>query len=180
MVQAWYQGGISVFDFTDPAKPVEIAYFDRGPVDPAKLTLGGFWSAYWYNGQIYGSEIGRGFDVLRLTPSEHITQNELDAAGLVRFAEFNPQLQTKLAWPAHVSVARAYLDQLARGNGLAAASVASARRDLDRADRLEGRRPPHRLRAARHPSRRRGRRRRRLGEGDGTGGVVRELGVGTR
>jgi hypothetical protein len=138
MVQAWYQGGISVFDFTDPAKPVEIAYFDRGPVDPAKLTLGGFWSAYWYNGQIYGSEIGRGFDVLRLKPSEHITQNELDAARLVRFAEFNPQLQTKLAWPAHVSVARAYLDQLARHNGLAAASVASARRDLDRAAGLEG------------------------------------------
>ena len=66
LVQAWYQGGISVMDFTDPANPTEIAYFDRGPIDPKVLVLGGDWSAYWYNGNIYGSEISRGLDVFEL------------------------------------------------------------------------------------------------------------------
>ena len=93
MVQAWYEGGTSVFDFTDPKKPVEIAYFDRGPMSAEQLTLGGYWSTYWYNGNIYGSEIGRGLDLFALTPSEHLTQNEIDAATLVRAERFNPQLQ---------------------------------------------------------------------------------------
>jgi hypothetical protein len=113
MVQAWYQGGVSVFDFTDPANPVEIAYFDRGPIGNG-LLLAGYWGTYWYNGHIYGSEIGRGLDVFRLLPSEQLTQNEIDAANLVRYDTFNPQLQPRAEWPARFEVARAYLDQLAR------------------------------------------------------------------
>ncbi|HEU4556281.1 MAG TPA: hypothetical protein VFS20_00480 [Longimicrobium sp.] len=137
MVQAWYQGGVSVFDFTNPGRPVELAFFDRGPM-AERLVLGGFWSAYWYNGHIYGSEIGRGLDVFRLTPSEHLSQNEIDAANLVRMQEFNPQMQTRLTWPAHFVVARAYVDQLARGNALQSAQIARIRRDLDRAERSRG------------------------------------------
>ncbi len=136
MVQAWYQGGISVFDFTDPAKPVEIAYFDRGPMSATRMMLGGHWSAYWYNGHIYASEIGRGLDVLRLTPNEHLSQNEIDAARTVRMDQFNPQLQTKIAWPASFVVARAYLDQLDRGRGLAATRSVRVAMELDRIERL--------------------------------------------
>jgi hypothetical protein len=117
-VQAWYQGGVSVFDFTDGANAFEIAYFDRGPVSATELWTGGYWSTYWYNGYIYGAEIIRGLDVLELTPGEHLTQNELDAAKLVRWEEFNPQMQPRMTWPAHPSVARAYVDQLARGGVL--------------------------------------------------------------
>ena len=115
MVQAWYSGGISVIDFTDSANPVEIAWFDRGPLSPDELYLGGYWSAYWHNGQIYGPEIVRGLDVLQLTASEHITENELAAANLIRFEEANPQLQESFQWPNEPVVARAYLDQLRRG-----------------------------------------------------------------
>ena len=138
MVQAWYQGGISVFDWTDPKAPKEIAFFDRGPMSATELALGGYWSAYWYNGQIVGSEIGRGLDVFRLTPSAALSQNEIDAAKLVTTAEFNPQLQTRVTWPAHVVVARAYLDQLARDDGLAAARRAAVERELARAEGLQG------------------------------------------
>jgi hypothetical protein len=123
MVQAWYQGGISVFDFTDPAKPVEIAYFDRGPLDEKQLITGGFWSAYWYNGRIYGAEIARGIDVFKLTPSEFLTKNEIDAALLVRADEFNAQEQPKVTWPASPVVARAYLDQLTRASAIQPARV---------------------------------------------------------
>jgi hypothetical protein len=137
MVQAWYQGGISVFDFTDPAKPVEIAFFDRGPMGDS-LALGGFWSAYWYNGYIYGSEIGRGLDVFRLTPSEHLSQNEIDAAKLVRLDRFNPQTQSRAVWPASVVVARAYLDQLVRNDGLRRSWASAVTRDLARAEGLRG------------------------------------------
>jgi hypothetical protein len=118
-VQAWYQGGLSVFDFTDAIRPVEIAFFDRGPIDAARLTLGGFWSTYWYNGYIYGSEIARGLDIFRLIPTEHLTQNEIDAALTVHFNELNVQSQPKFTWPARFVVARAYLDQLTRTQGLA-------------------------------------------------------------
>jgi hypothetical protein len=138
MVQAWYQGGISIVDFTDPKQPVELAYFDRGPMDANKLALGGFWSAYWYNGNIYGSEIGRGLDVLSLKPSEHLSQNEIDAAKLVQFERFNPQYQTKLVWPASFAVARAYLDQLGRNNGLSSSRAATVATQLDAAEKLEG------------------------------------------
>jgi hypothetical protein len=112
--QAWYQGGISLVDFTDSAAPVEIGYFDRGPISPSALVLGGFWSAYWYNGNIYGSEIARGFDVFGLTPSEHVSEAEIAAAGEVQLDEFNPQHQTTLDWEPSRAVARARFDQLAR------------------------------------------------------------------
>ncbi|HYE95983.1 MAG TPA: hypothetical protein VD962_07205 [Rubricoccaceae bacterium] len=98
MVQAWYQGGVSVFDFTDPSNPVEIAYFDRGPMDAEQLAMSGYWSAYWYNGHIYASEIGRGLDVFRLTPSEHLSADEIAAAEAVRMDVFNPQTQTRVTW----------------------------------------------------------------------------------
>lgn len=136
MVQGWYQGGISVFDFTDSARPVEIAFFDRGPIDAAQLITGGFWSAYWYNGSIYGSEIARGVDVFRLTPSEHLSQNEIDAAKLIRSDEFNAQLQRKIAWPAASVVARAYVDQLTRSKGIQAARASAVKAALDRADKV--------------------------------------------
>jgi hypothetical protein len=136
MVQGWYQGGVSVFDFTDSAKPVEIAFFDRGPIDAKQLITGGFWSAYWYNGHIYGSEIARGVDVFRLTPSEYLSQNEIDAASLIRLDEFNAQEQSKIVWPATSVVARAYLDQLTRGNGIQPERARAVKVALDRADGL--------------------------------------------
>jgi hypothetical protein len=131
-VQSWYQGGISVFDFTDPANPFEVAYFDRGPISDTELVTGGYWSAYWYNGHVYGSEIYRGFDVFSLTPSEQLTQNEIDAAKLVRYDEFNAQHQPRVAWPAEPVVARAYVDQLVRSGGITAERAARVRGELDR------------------------------------------------
>ncbi|HEV3197135.1 MAG TPA: hypothetical protein VGZ73_04495 [Bryobacteraceae bacterium] len=125
LVQAWYQGGISVVDFTDSAHPMEIAYFDRGPVDGAKRAMGGQWSTYWYNGYIYGSEIARGVDVFRLVPNKYITQNEIDAANQVHFDELNVQNQPKITWPANFVVARAYIDQLTRSSALAPQRIAA-------------------------------------------------------
>ena len=138
MVQGWYQGGVTVVDFTDPAKPVELAHFDRGPVDSTRLIIAGSWGAYWYNGYVYSSEMARGLDILELTPSELLSQNEIDAARSVVMAEFNPQSQPRLVWPATFSLPRAYLDQLERGRGLAADRIAQLRRGLDAAERLEG------------------------------------------
>jgi hypothetical protein len=126
-VQAWYQGGISVVDFTDVAHPFEIAYFDRGPIDPKMLVLGGDWSAYWYNGTIYGSEIARGLDVFELTPTKFLTQNEIDAAKTVHVAELNVQNQQKLEWPAQLVVAKAYVDQLERSQALPAEQITALR-----------------------------------------------------
>jgi hypothetical protein len=126
-VQAWYQGGVSVMDFTDAAHPFEIAYFDRGPIDPKMLVLGGDWSAYWYNGCIYGSEIARGLDVFKLTPTKFLTQNEIDAAKTVRVAELNVQDQQKIDWPAKLVVAKAYVDQLERSQALPADRIAALR-----------------------------------------------------
>src|SRR5437667_1943517 len=139
MVQGWYQGGVSVFDFTDSAHPIEIAFFDRGPIDATKLITGGYWSAYGYNGHIYGSEIARGMDVFSLVPSGWLSQNEIDAAKLVHFDQLNVQHQPRLVWPPSFVVARAYLDQLARSNGLAAARIAAARNALAGAERQSGR-----------------------------------------
>ena len=119
MVQAWYQGGISVFEWTDPAHPREIAFFDRGPMDASKLVNGGYWSAYWYNGYIVGSEISRGVDVFELKRSGFISQNEIDAAKLVHFDFENVQGQPQFVWPASFVVARAYVDQLVRDHGVA-------------------------------------------------------------
>jgi hypothetical protein len=135
MVQAWYQGGVSVFDFTDSSKPVEIAYFDRGPIDEKNLVLGGYWSAYWYNGRIYGSEISRGVDIFRLLPSDFLTENEIDAASAVRLDAFNAQAQTKLAWPPVSSVARAYLDQLTRSRAIDPARATAVRSALDKTEK---------------------------------------------
>ena len=138
MTQAWYQGGVSVFDFTDPAHPKEIAFFDRGPMDSTKLLIGGDWGTYWYNGHIYASEIDRGLDVLDLKASDQLSQNEIDAAKLVRFDVFNPQNQPKLVWPASYVVARAYLDQLVRDKGIASERSSAIARDLVRAEKLKG------------------------------------------
>jgi hypothetical protein len=134
-VQSWYQGGISVMDFTDAAHPFEIAYFDRGPIDPKTLVLGGDWSAYWYNGYIYGSEIARGLDVFELTPSKFLTRNELDAAKTVRFAELNVQNQQKIEWPAQLVVAKAYLDQLTRSQALPPRQIASVQKAIQGAEK---------------------------------------------
>jgi hypothetical protein len=138
MVQAWYQGGVSVFDWTDPDHPREIAYFDRGPMDSTKLVDGGSWSAYWYNGYIVSSEISRGLDILELVPGPLLTANELAAAKLARFATLNVQDQPRFTWPADPVVARAYLDQLERSGGLAPERIAAARAALARAARLTG------------------------------------------
>ena len=135
MVQAWYQGGLSMFDFTDSAKPVEIAFFDRGPLDAKRLITGGYWSTYWFNGHIYAAEIARGLDIFRLKPSEHLSQNEIDAAEQVKIDVFNAQQQPRIAWPATPVVARAYLDQLTRSNTIPAERAQAVRSALDRAER---------------------------------------------
>jgi len=133
-VQAWYQGGVSVMDFTDAAKPFEIAYFDRGPIDPKILVLGGEWSAYWYNGCIYGSEIARGLDVFELTPTKFLTQNEIDAAKTVRMSELNVQDQQKIDWPATLAVAKAYVDQLKRSQALPEDRIAALQKAIQNAE----------------------------------------------
>jgi hypothetical protein len=133
-VQAWYQGGISVMDFTDADHPVEIAYYDRGPIDPKTLVLGGDWSAYWYNGQIYASEIARGLDIFELTPTKDLTQNEIDAAKTVHVAEFNVQNQQKIVWPRQLIVAQAYVDQLERSQALPADQIATLRQAIESAE----------------------------------------------
>jgi hypothetical protein len=134
-VQAWYQGGISIMDFTDAAHPHEIAYFDRGPIDAKTLILGGDWSAYWYNGFIYGSEIARGIDVFKLTPSKYLTQHEIDAANQIHFTELNVQDQQKLVWPANFVVARAYIDQLERSQALPAETIAKLNEAIEKAEK---------------------------------------------
>jgi hypothetical protein len=134
-VQAWYQGGVSVMDFTDPAHPQEIAYFDRGPIDPKMLVLGGDWSAYWYNGEIYGSEIARGLDVFELVPTNLLTQNEINAAKAVQVKELNVQNQQKLEWPSKLVVAKAYVDQLERSQALPADQISSLRKAIRNAEK---------------------------------------------
>ena len=158
MVQGWYQGGVSVMDFTDPDHPAELAYFDRGPIDsppPAdsaaaaataagagggrpRGTIGGSWGAYWWNGRIYSSELDRGFDILELLPGDQISANEIAAAKLVHLDQYNPQSQPKIEWPAAFPVVRAYLDQLVRGNGLAAARTTAIAHSLDAAEKATG------------------------------------------
>ncbi len=136
MVQGWYQGGISVFDFTDPAHPQEIAFFDRGPLDAKELYTGGYWSAYWYNGHIYGSEIARGLDIFKLKPGEFLTQNEIDAAVLAQTNELNVQMQQKSVWPANVVVAKAYIDQLNRSKAISADRSRMITDTLGRAEKI--------------------------------------------
>ncbi|MGI8843381.1 MAG: LVIVD repeat-containing protein [Gemmatimonadaceae bacterium] len=149
MVQGWYQGGVSVMEFTDPDNPRELAYFDRGSIDPprdvdvpappqerraSRGTIGGSWGAYWWNGHIYSSELDRGFDILELEPSDQLSRNEIEAAKLVRFREYNPQTQPKIEWPAAFPVIRSYLDQLVRGNGLSAERTSAIASALDDAE----------------------------------------------
>lgn len=133
-VQAWYQGGLSIIDFTDSTNPTEIAFFDRGPVNRDHLVLGGYWSAYWYGGWIYGTEIGRGLDVLSLTPSQHLSENEIAAAALADYGgRFNPQQQFPVTWPDHPVVALAYVDQLERSKALDSTAIAALRAALAQA-----------------------------------------------
>lgn len=136
-VQAWYQGGLSISDFTDSSNVREIAYFDRGPINAERQSQGGYWSVYWYNGRIYGTEIARGLDVLTLTPSEHLTANEIAAAQMAdEGGTVNPQQQFPVKWPAHPVVAKAYLDQLARDNAMPAETMAQMTAALDQATPL--------------------------------------------
>ena len=152
MVQGWYQGGVSVMDFTDPDHPFEIAYFDRGSADPPPApgdtaaaavsrqrgTIGGSWGAYWWNGYIYSSELARGFDVLELLPSDQLSANELAAAKLVTMTEYNPQSQPRMEWPPAFPVVRSYLDQLTRNNGLSRERITAISIALAQAERQSG------------------------------------------
>ncbi len=156
MVQGWYQGGVSVMEFTDPDHPQELAYFDRGSIDPPpgadvtvtpaeqgrgrgnRGTTGGSWGAYYWNGMIYSSELNRGFDILELQPSDQLSKNEIEAAKLVRLSEYNPQSQPKIEWPAAFPVVRSYLDQLVRWKGLAAERTTSIASALDAAEQQSG------------------------------------------
>ena len=138
MVQAWYQGGLSVFDWTDAKHPKEIAFFDRGPMDSTRMVGAGYWSTYWYNGVIVGSEIARGLDIFELRPSGFLSQNEIDAAKSVHLDYLNVQGQPKLVWPASFALAGAYLDQLERSKGLDGGKIAAARKELAVAEKASG------------------------------------------
>jgi hypothetical protein len=140
-VQAWYQGGISIMDFTDAENPVEIAYFDRGPILPDMLVLGGPWSSYWYNGHIYASEIARGLDIFELTPTKLLSQNEIDAAKTIRVRELNVQNQERIEWPRKLVVAKAYIDQLERSQALPADRIATLRQAIESAETARLNRP---------------------------------------
>lgn len=126
-VQAWYQGGVSVIDFTDSANPQEIAFFDRGPVHEDQLVLGGYWSTYWYDGKVYGTEIVRGLDIFALNASDHLSANEIAAAEAAnQDALFNPQQQFEVTWASgDPAVAMAYVDQLARAGVLSSDQVSA-------------------------------------------------------
>ena len=134
MVQSWYQGGISIFDWTDAANPVEIAYHDRGPVNPDRMVMGGSWSVYWYNGLIVSSEIARGLDIFELVPSEYISANEIEAARSVTLEYLNAQGQPKFEWPATFALARSFVDQLERTGGLSDDKIAWTRDNLNMAE----------------------------------------------
>ncbi|WP_323760623.1 hypothetical protein [Maricaulis sp.] len=131
MVQGWYSGGLSIIDFTDSDNPFEIAFFDRGPLGPDALRVGGYWAAYWHNGRVWAPEIARGLDVFRLQPSAYLTANEVAAAELIRFDEANTQTQLHITWPDEPVVARAYLDQLTRSGALDQAALAMVRDTVD-------------------------------------------------
>lgn len=133
-VQSWYQGGISITDWTDPSNVIEIAYHDRGPVSAEQMEMGGSWSVYWYNGYIYNSEIARGLDVFELVPSEFLTENEIAAANTVQFEYLNAQKQPVYSWPPSFALARAHVDQLERGGGASAEEIASLRAEIDQAE----------------------------------------------
>lgn len=139
MVQGWYQGGIVVVDYTDPANPVEMAYHDRGPISTERLVAGGSWSVYWYNGVIVNSEIARGLDIFELTPSEYLTANEIAASNTVVMQYKNAQGQPKYSWPASEALALAYLDQLERNREMDMATINSMREGITRSSTMNGR-----------------------------------------
>jgi hypothetical protein len=142
MVQAWYQGGLSMLDFSDPADPVEIAFYDRGPIDtpdPEGLNLGGFWSTYWYNGNVFGSEIARGFDSFKLVPSEHLSPSEIRAAKQVRLRQFNAQHQTPIRWRPSFHVVGSYFDQAVRSKALSGRKLRAVDWLIEHAERLDAR-----------------------------------------
>ena len=103
-----------------------------------RLVLGGSWSVYWYNGAIVSSEIARGLDVTELTPSEFISQNEIDAAKTVHLDYLNAQGQPKMVWPPSFALARAYVDQLERNKCLSADRISAVRQSLSSAERAAG------------------------------------------
>jgi hypothetical protein len=137
MIQAWYQGGISMFDFSDPSRPFEIASFDRGPVDSTRVVTGGSWSVYWYNGQMISSEIARGMDITEMVPSQFVSQNEIDAAKTVHFDYLNAQGQPKLVWPPSFALAKAYTDQMER-KGCFSGRISAIRGGIAAAERAQG------------------------------------------
>jgi len=139
MVQSWYQGGISVFDFTDPDKPIEIAFHDRGPVSADEMASGGSWSIYWYNGVLVNSEISRGIDIFQLTPSQYLTENEINASRTVSLNQFNPQGQVQFEWPSSYALAHAYLDQISRNREMSVDEISAARQSLKEAESRSGR-----------------------------------------
>jgi len=139
MIQAWYQGGISLIDWTDPANPTEIGFHDRGPLTADRMEMAGSWSVYWYNGVIVSSEIARGLDIFELLPGEAMSQNEIDAAKSVRWDHLNSQGQPRIVWPNTFALAGAYLDQLERSRGLDASRVTSVRQALADAQAKSGR-----------------------------------------
>ncbi|MDZ7773140.1 MAG: hypothetical protein U5K31_10460 [Balneolaceae bacterium] len=146
MVQAWYQGGISIFDWTDPENPIEIAFHDRGPLSAEQMESAGSWSVYWYNGSIVSSEIARGLDIFELTPSDYLTQNEIDAANTVRLDYLNAQGQPKYVWPASFALAKSYLDQLERGRALDMQRIGDLRQQIAEAENASGSRRARMLR----------------------------------
>jgi hypothetical protein len=138
MVQAWYQGGISIFDFTDAANPHEIGFFDRGPISTGtNLISGGYWSAYWYDGNIYGSEIARGLDVFALADTDELSVNEIAVAEEVDFQQRNVQGQERFTFEPTPNLARAYNDQALRGGTLDRATWEKVDRFVTRAERFE-------------------------------------------
>ncbi len=137
MIQSWYQGGISMFDFTDPKHPMEIASFDRGPIDSTRVVVGGSWSVYWYNGQMISSEIARGMDLTEMIPSQYVSQNEIDAAKTVHFDYLNAQGQPKLVWPPSFALAKAYTDQMER-KGCFGGAIAAIRSGIAAAEKAQG------------------------------------------
>lgn len=147
MVQAWYQGGINIFDFTDPKNPVEMAFHDRGPINPERVETGGSWSVYWYNGVLVSSEIARGLDIFKILPSDFVTENEIAAANTVNLDYLNAQGQPKYTWPPSYELARAYADQLERGNELDNDSLQMVRRGIADAERANGTRKTQLLNA---------------------------------
>jgi hypothetical protein len=134
ITQAWYQAGTSVIDFTDPANPKEIGYYDRGPISSAGLVLGGLWSSYYYNGRIFGSEIARGFDVWKLTPTAELSVNEIAAASEVQFDRLTPQHQTQFTIQPSFNVVRSYRDQLERAGDVDTKTLAQIDKFVDRAE----------------------------------------------